>query len=206
MLSTEEIELVRRGCDELDDTARAAFAVASVFRVLPAYQVYCEVHPATRGHDAAFDALQSVSLLIRGRKAEGAVVFAVDAALKALERDLVELEESDAGLAEAVVIEVVMAVSAALTAWRTPSADEVFRAVMGALEAEVVWAEGRDDAVVSETRLAELHQQQLRDLEELRAADPADPADTYREVLYRSEREGMPYLNGMEALLAQEGR
>ncbi|MET9228166.1 hypothetical protein [Lentzea sp. NPDC003310] len=125
MLTTEEIELVRRGCDELDDTARSAFAV--------------------------------------------------DAALKALGRDLVELEESDAGLA----------VSAALTAWRTPSADE---------------------AVVSETRLAELYQQQLRDLEELRAADPADPADTYRKVLHRSEREGMPYLNGMEALLAPEGR
>lgn len=204
MLSTEEIELVRRRCAELSEAELTAFSLAAVHRVLPGYQVYGEVHAEIRGPGSAHDALVAVSRLLRGQGSvtREKVMPKVDKALTDLESDLAKIAPGAVfGLAEAVAVEVATAVSLALKGWKDSSAEDQFQAAMGALEVDSVWAEGTADEVVSWDRLVAHHQQQVRDLEELRSVDRADASGTFRTIAYRAEREGMPYLNGMELLV-----
>jgi hypothetical protein len=204
VLSTGEIDVIRRGCDELDETGLTAFSLAAVHRVLPIYQVYSETHRAVKGHGLAHDALVAIARLLRG---EGGLTFekvrsVADAAMEGLESDLSKIHgRSEFGLPEAVTVEVVTAVTAALNGWKNSSADERFQSVMSALEVDSVWAEETAGETVSWDRLATQYQQQLRDLEALRSVDPANATGTYMTVAYRSEREGMPYLDGMEELM-----
>lgn len=204
VLSADEIDVIKRMCGELDDTGLTAFSLAAVHRVLPVYQVYAEVNTATRGHGSAHDALVAIARLLRG---EGDLTSekvrpSVDVALADMESDLSRIQgRSEVDLPEAIAVEVVTAVWAALSGWKNSSVDERFQAAMGALEVDSVWAEGTAAEVVSWDRLVTQYQQQVRDLEELRSSDLATAAGTYRTVAYRSEREGMPYLDGMEELM-----
>ncbi|MCX2955425.1 hypothetical protein [Lentzea sp. NEAU-D7] len=204
MLSTSEIDVIRRGCGELDEAGLTAFSLAAVHRVLPVYQVYGEMVRAARGHGPAHDALVAIARLLRG---EGGLTSekvrpVVDAALAGLGSDLSRIHgQSKFDLPEALAVEVVTAVTAALNGWKNASVDERLQAATGALEVDSVWSEGTAGETVSWERLTIQYQQQVRDLEELRSIDPTTAASTCRTIAYRSEREGMPYLDGMEELM-----
>ncbi|MGZ3145274.1 hypothetical protein ACVDFE_25400 [Lentzea chajnantorensis] len=203
MLSTNEIDVIRRGCSELDETGLTVFSLAAVHRVLPVYQVYTEMNKTVRGHGPAHDALVAIARLLRreGGLTPEKVRPVVDAALAGLKSDLSKINRrAELNFPEAVTVEVIAAVTAALNGWKTSSFDECFQAVMGALEVDSLWAEETVDEVVSWERLATQFQQQVRDLDELRSVEPATAVNIYRTVSYRSEREGMPYLDGMEEL------
>ncbi|SDP94329.1 hypothetical protein SAMN05421507_12375 [Lentzea jiangxiensis] len=102
-------------------------------------------------------------------------------------------------------MEVVNAAIAVLNGWKNSSVDERFRAVICALEVDMVWVEETAGEVTAWERLTTQFQQQVRDLEELRSVDLVTAVHTYKTVTYRSEREGMPYLNGMEELMKRSG-
>ncbi|KOV90009.1 hypothetical protein ADL03_01110 [Nocardia sp. NRRL S-836] len=203
MLSTGEINVIRRGCSELDNSGLTAFTLAAVHRVLPVYQVYTEMNKTVRGHGPAHDALVAIARLLRrkGGLTPEKVKPVVDAALAGLESDLSKINRrAEPNLPEAVAVEVITAVTAALNGWKTSSFDERFQAAMSALEVDSLWAEETAGEVVPWERLTTQFQQQVRDLDELRSVDSATAADIYRTVSYRAEREGLPYLYGMEEL------
>lgn len=194
VLSVDRIGSIRKVCGELDVVGLTAFTVAAVHRVLPAYQVYGEVHADIRGHRAVHDALVAIPRLLRRQPGvtRPQVARAVDTALTGASRDLAVLRgRTPPGLAESMAAEVISAAVLVLNSWKSPSSEGCAQAVITALAVDDAWSGG-----------VQVHYGQLlRDARELAAAGGPGSPDSYLALLSRAERESEVHLQRMKSLL-----
>jgi hypothetical protein len=212
MLTSEEIGRIRTACGELALERVFALSLAAVHRTLPVYQAYGEAHAELGGYGLVHDSLVGAWRVLRARPGASAAELPprLEAAIRGAESDLELINAAEGfGFPEALAVESISAATLALRAYLEGSRSGAFDAIVGALEVDMVWAEGEADRSGSEgevswDRLMTHYRQQLRDIAALYGVDESDEKRLFRDIATRAEQEGMPFLVRMRELVSTE--
>jgi hypothetical protein len=210
MLTKDKIDRIKAACDEMTLERVSALSLAAACRTLPVYQAYGEAHAELEGHGLVHDGLVGTWRVLRARPGASAVELAprLEAAIRGAESDLELINTAeDFGLPEALAVESISAATCALRAYLEGSRSDAFDAMLGALEVDIVWAEGEADLSgpeggVSWDRLMTQYGQQVRDIAALSDADDSDEKRVFRDISMRAEQESMPLLDRMRGLVS----
>jgi hypothetical protein len=210
MLTKEEIGRIEAACGDLALERVFVFSLAAAHRTLPVYQAYSEAHAELEGYGLVHDGLVGAWRVLRARPGASVIELTprLEAAIRGAESDLESINTAEGfGLAEALAVESISAVTLALRAYLEESRSGAFNAAIGALEVDMVWAEGEAERPGAEgavpwDRLMTHYGQQVRDIALLSGADESDEKLLFRDVAMRAEREGMPFLVQMRELVS----
>ncbi|GLU47105.1 hypothetical protein [Nocardiopsis ansamitocini] len=210
MLTSEEIGRIEKACNELTLEKVFVLALAAGHRTLPVYQAYSEGNVEMKGHGLVHDGLVGAWRVLRARPGASFLEVAprLETAIGTAESDLEAINTAgEFGLAEALAAESILAAILALRSYLEQSRNGAFNAIIGALEVDMVWAEGEAErsnaeGIVSWDGLMDHYGQQVRDIALLSDVDDSEKELLFRDVAMRAEQEGMHFFVRMKALMS----